>query len=324
VKDIDIDIDIVRLQPSQAESVLACFRKVYGDSYANETFYDVDALRFAMTEERIRCVGAISGGSVIAHMAMTVHDTSAVYPELGNTVVSPAARGEGLAWRVGSALTDWCLELGFTGYLHYPTTAHPIMQQQSVKAGFETGLMLGYIPGETDGQVYGSPPQLREAATVVFEPLSDKQKELAVYLPQKHAADISAFAEQCGLPRIWLEGGSVTVAEESSMALHRFRKRGLTRLQVKVAGSDFRSNLLDLVDEPAPCLQLDLNMDDPAINLAVDLAVEFGFVFSAWLPGVNESDVFRLQRVDSSQTVMLPGVVNPVATSLLTAITEQL
>ena len=73
--------------------------------------------------------------------------------ELGNTVVDPAARGGGLAWKVGAELSSWCRELGYQGFLHYPTTDHHIMQRQSVKAGFETGLMLGYIPAETHGQV---------------------------------------------------------------------------------------------------------------------------------------------------------------------------
>ena len=103
---------IERLVPENAAAVIDCFRRVYGDSYANELLYDPQGLAEAMRSGRVGCVGALSGGGeVLGHMAMTVHPDASVV-ELGNTVVDPRARGEGLAWQVGAELSAWCRELG--------------------------------------------------------------------------------------------------------------------------------------------------------------------------------------------------------------------
>ena len=140
---------IVRLSGKDAEAIGHCFRRVYGETYGNPLFYDLVALETALDSGALSSVGAWDDdGDLIAHMAMTSLD-STVVAELGNTVVDPRARGGGLAWQVGAALISWCVEKGFRGYLHYSTTDHHIMQQQSVKSGFETGVMLGYIPAET-------------------------------------------------------------------------------------------------------------------------------------------------------------------------------
>ena len=160
-------IEIERLGPSDAEGIVDCFRRVYGDSYANPVFQDAAALAALMSGESVNCVGALrSDRIVVGHMAMTLHP-GASSAELGNTVVDPQVRGEGVAWKVGAELSKWCIELGYSGFLHYPTTAHHIMQRQSVVAGFETGLMLGYIPVETDGKVTVNASELRQAATAV-------------------------------------------------------------------------------------------------------------------------------------------------------------
>ena len=106
------ETSIRRLTPNDARAIVACFERVYGHTYANEIFYDASTLRSALLDGRIGSVGAVKDGSIVAHMAMTVHSSESMYIELGNTVVDPTARGEGLAWQVGAALTDWCIELG--------------------------------------------------------------------------------------------------------------------------------------------------------------------------------------------------------------------
>ena len=147
-----VELSIQRLGAAQAQAISECFARVYGQSYANGLFYDVPVLEEEIRSGRLSSVGAVDdGGRILGHMAMVCHP-KAQFAELGNTVVDPDARGSGVAWQVGSELTRWCAEKGYTAYLHYPTTDHHIMQRQSVKGGFETGLMLGYIPAETDGR----------------------------------------------------------------------------------------------------------------------------------------------------------------------------
>ena len=101
------DIRILRLHKADAPGIVDCFKRVYGDSYANELFYDPDALSQAIAVGRVGSVGArTADGTILGHMAMTVH-ADAYVVELGNSVVDPAARGKGLAWKGGAQLSTW-------------------------------------------------------------------------------------------------------------------------------------------------------------------------------------------------------------------------
>jgi len=308
---------IRRLAPEDAGAIVDCFRRVYGESYANELFYDPARLATAMAAGRIGSVGAEAGGRLLGHMAMTVHP-GARHVELGNTAVDPDARGHGLAWQVGAELKAWCAALGYGGYLHYPTTAHHVMQRQSVLHGFETGLMLGYTPAETDGRT-GSPSDGRQAATIVYEALTEPgamQSSTACYLPEDLADLIRGLAEPTGLARRWRVPVAPT-ASRSETRLAEHPKRGLARLTVARVGADLAKRLETLQQPGRPCRHIDFRMDDRGIGAGVAQALRAGFWFSGWLPGYTSTDVLRLQQVDRATTEMTPRLVNRVAQDLL-------
>ncbi len=315
-----MQIQIMRLEPDHAQEIVDCFRRVYGDSYANETFYDAEVLGSALSTGRIGSVGAVAAdGRVLGHMAMTVHAGAPVV-ELGNTVVDPAARGEGLAWKVGAELSSWCRELGYQGFLHYPTTDHHIMQRQSVKAGFETGLMLGYIPAETHGRVGVAADRGRQAATIVYEPYT-AGAHFEGYLPEAYAELLGRQAANVGLPRTWrvAEGNRPLTGV---VEIQRFPKRGLERFVISPAGSgidgsDLEAELATFLDTDSPCLQIDFSLAESAVDDAVRLAQAAGFGFCGWLPGYRGTDVLRLQRVDPAVTDLSPALENPEAVALL-------
>ena len=63
-----------RLAAEDAAAIVDCFRRVYGDSYANELFYDQRRLPRRIGAGRLGSVGAVDAdGTVLGHMAMTVH-----------------------------------------------------------------------------------------------------------------------------------------------------------------------------------------------------------------------------------------------------------
>ena len=308
---------IRRLIPKDADAIVDCFRRVYGESYANELFYDPARLSTAMAEGRIGSVGAEAGGRLLGHMAMTVHP-GARHVELGNTVVDPGARGHGLAWQVGAELKAWCVALGYRGYLHYPTTAHHVMQRQSVRNGFETGLMLGYIPTQTDGHT-GVRDGGRQAATIVYEALAEPgamQASQSCYLPEDAADLVRDLARPTGLGRRWRVPVQPT-AGRSQTHLTEHRKRGLARLTVARVGADLADRLQAFQQIGQPCRQIDFRMDDRGIGAGVAQARGAGFWFCGWLPGYASTDVLRLQQVDRAATEMAPNLVNPVAQGLL-------
>lgn len=314
-------LTIRRLEPGDAPRVVDCFRRVYGNSYANELFYQPDRLAEAMQDGRIGSVGAVSsGGVVLGHMALTRHPEARTV-ELGNTVVDPDARGQGLAWRIGDAPTRWSLELGYRGYLHYPTTDHQVMQRQSVKAGFEVGLMLGYIPVETDAGMPGHHHRGRLAATIVYQALGHPDPEPAqtLYLPRYGAELVQAFARDTGLARDWRQSEPAAAAT-SVVTTARFEKRGLLRTRVTRAGRDLPDQLAAALESETsvwPCRQVDFVMSDPGIDSGVEAARRLGYRFCGWLPGFVDGDVLRLQQVTADSTDLNPDLVNPTARALL-------
>jgi GNAT superfamily N-acetyltransferase len=308
-------VKISRLGPDSAAAVVDCFRRVYGDSYANGLFYDVEGLTGALRSGVVGSVGAVrEDGVVLGHMAMTVHEGASVV-ELGNTVVDPAARGEGLAWKVGAELSTWCRELGYQGFLHYPTTDHHIMQRRSVKAGFETGLMLGYIPAETHGKVRDRPSGLRQAATIVYEPYVPGAG-FEGYAPVDCLDILTELAAQTGLQRRF-RASEAPIEAAGSVEFRTFAKRGLHRLEVIRVGDSFIEALSRLRRSEYPCLQIDLPLADPAVGAAARLARREGFRFCGWMPGYRAGDVLRLQRLDEAVTDLAPALENPGARRFL-------
>ncbi len=312
------EIRSVRLGPDDAPAIVDCIRRVYGETYANETFYDAAELAGRMRTGELCCVGAVRpDGRVVGHMAMS-RRAGATSAELGNSAIDPDARGRGLIWKLGAELVAWSIEHGDEAFLDYPTTAHHIMQRQSVQSGWETGLMLGYIPESTDGKVGPRECRQREAATIVYHPYPGRGRRRAdQVLPEYASGRILEFAEAAGVDRSWRHGKPPAESSPSSVRLRRFARRGLLRMSVLRVGGDIRRGVDALDAEPYPCLQIDLAMSDPGIDAAVGAALDAGYWFCGWLPGFERADVLRLQRVDRSRTNLEPLLVNPVARSLL-------
>ena len=174
-------VDIRQLRTEDAQSLHQCFVRCYGESYANDLFYDVDALASAIAQKQLLSVVALHNGEVVGHTGLSIKHAGAVGAEAGNTVVDPAMRGQGLLGKLGGALRDLTVAEGYVGYVHYPTTAHDIMQKAATSGtGRETGLMLDYVPADVD-YVDIDAPEGRIAATVVYQPLTGQQPLAAPY-----------------------------------------------------------------------------------------------------------------------------------------------
>jgi hypothetical protein len=316
-----VQYTIQRLTAGHANAIVHCFQRVYGNTYAEGLFYDSAQLKTRLTDGSLRSVGAVTAsGQVIGHMAMTIIDPDQP-PELGNTVVDPDMRGSGLAWQVGAELTHWCAELCYPGFIHYPTAAHHIMQRQSVKSGFEVGLMLGYIPAETDGKVSANRNATREAATIVYEPLNSQAETespaITSYLPAYGADFIAQACSDIGLQRDWLSTGTPDLSPHSETQNNFYPRRSLNRMTVSVIGADVDTAIKAFHKNSAACYQLDLPMNSPGIDFAVNAALQAGYFFCGWLPGHINGDVLRLQKVDRQQTNFVPALENPFAQALL-------
>ncbi len=314
---------IRRLGPQDAEAIVHGFTKVYGYSYANEIFNDPIRLSSALASGTVSSVGAMDGkNQLIAHMAMT-HRVDAIHVELGNTIVTPQARGTGLAWKVGDALTSWAEELGYSGYLHYPTTDHKIMQRRSVLAGHETGLMLGYIPNETNDKGREILQPLRGATTIVYEALTKESNTLKLFLPERYDELIRDLAAPTNLSRRW-ERQLSNLPPESDAQIELFKKRSLARLTVEKVGQNLGAHVSALICQAVVCHQVDFFMSDSGIGQGVELSKANGAIFCGWLPGLQTADILRMQWIDLQSANLELALANPVAQRIFTMIQKEL
>jgi GNAT superfamily N-acetyltransferase len=315
----DASVRIRSLRPEDAAALSACFERCYGRTYATPTFYDVEGLRAMIAARELRSVIATVGDRVIGHTALTVRHPRARAVEAGNTVVDPDYRGGGLLGRLGGALADLCRQAGYVGYVHYPTTAHAIMQARSVAGGgVETGVMLSYIPADTDYHGVARPSG-RLAATVVYQPLA-RAPHRVIRIPRAYPW-LSGLYTRLGLDRTFrphagaLRGASRLIARSNE-------RRGLLHVDCVTAGADLAAEIERLRTRAgAAVMHVDLDLGALGASAAVDALRGVGFYYCGLLPEFGDSDVLRLQWLAQrgSDAVEL---ANPGARDLLARIRQ--
>jgi serine/threonine-protein kinase RsbW len=280
-------------------------------------------------------------GQVVGHTGLTVRAPSgsgsiehqARAAVAGNTVVDPALRGQGILGQMGAALRDLCISEGFIGYVHFPTTAHTIIQKRSVEsggsgnAGIETGLQLAYIPETTADyrgvQDLAATRRGRLAVTVVYQPFEEAPLR-KVYLPERYAERLTELFEAAKLKR-QRRHGRYNPAASSRLELDFDERRSLLHIQVEESGGDLGEQLDALLDsyppgEAAPAIMhADLFLDNPDIGRAVKALSSRGFFYCGLLPEVAHTDVLRMQRLHS-----LPPGTDPFDVLLLNPGTQRL
>ncbi|MCZ6503481.1 MAG: hypothetical protein O6945_13315 [Gammaproteobacteria bacterium] len=320
------------LEPDDASGLVECFRLCYGETYANETFYDAGLITSMIESGELRSVIAELDNRIVGHTGLTVRSASSLAAEAGNTVVAPDMRGQGLLGKLGTALRQRTLDEGLVGYIHYPTTAHDIMQKGATAGtGRETGIMLAYIPAETnyvdfdkqdlDKKDFEKAGRL--AATIVYQPVAESP-ERSVYLPGRYIQPIRSLAQALNLQRKFYEPGIPAFAESLFKRQENIR-RGLSNITINQIGVDLPEKAADFVgDGSTAVIHVDLNMDDPGIDYAVETLVTNGFIYSGWLPEFHQSDVLRMQMlVNPEEDNYQPNLVTEQARSLLTLMIEE-
>lgn len=309
------------MTPADAPGLAALIGRCYGDAYPKRVMYRPAELAEMIRTGAYDGVVAVAGDAIVGHIGFSWPAPGASVVEAGTTVVDPRARGQGLMGRLGLALAGALIEEGASGFVHFPTTAHAVMQRASLSAGGrETGLMLAYLPAETRDLALDAEPDGRLAVTVVYQPVAPAPAQ-AVHLPARHRELVLGLARELGLERR-AAGGARAPAGASRLERVTDSARGLERVTVERIGAD----LADLAGAAtAPLVHVDLPMNDPGIDGAVEALRRASFAFAAWLPGWAGHDVLRLQRVASPTAAELaPAVVSPEAEALLRVIRAEL
>ena len=319
------DITIRTIEPADAARLSACIRGCYGASYPKRVMYDPAAMA-EQVRARVYCgVVAAAGGEIVGHIGYNRPNPAATVVEAGTTVVDARHRGAGLMGRLASVLRESIIADDASGFVHYPTTAHTVMQKASLQSGgCEIGVMLAYLPPEARDLTIGGSGEDRLAVTVVYEPLVEAPAR-EIFLPARYHDLIGNFAAHLQLRRTF---SCIRTEPAGKTNLRRTTEMNgnLERLTARTIGCDFADVVLSAADNSgASLIHVDLAMNQPEIEHAVEAALAAGFAFSAWLPGWNESDVLRLQLVKNPTLNELhPSLYSPAANSIVALIRSEL
>ena len=314
-------MELRALSPDDAPALRRCFRRCYGDTYPAAEFYDLEKLRRRLQDGTLRSVAAVAGsGEVVGHTALSVRHPHAFVAEAGNTVVDPAYRGRGLLRELGLMLAERCRADGFNGFVHYPTTAHEVMQKASVKGGgIETGVMLGYVPATADYRgMDDKRPVGRLAATVVYQairPLPNRD----VVLVERYSGILKELYAALGAEPVFDTRRRPPRGQFSIRTAHSAGE-GIVRHTVAMIGADLGDLIVatSRTHGTLPVTLVDLPLGDPGIDHAVNALTRSGFFYCGLLPGFGAGDVLRLQRLDENASdIARPVLANPGAQRLL-------
>jgi len=286
--------------------------------------YDVGELAESIRSGDYRGVVAVADGAVAGHIGYSWPTTGATVVEAGTTVVDPDWRGRGLMKELALALVEALVSDGAVGFIHFPTTAHQVMQRASLSTGGrETGILLAYLPPGTDDPDAEQPEAERLAVTVVYQPVVEATAQ-SVYLPVRFEAEILAMAAQLGLER-QVAGPGETPGGESHLEASLDAPRGLERFTVGRVGEDIGTRVEAAIEgSPAGLFHVDLPLNDPGIDHAVEQLASRHFAFGAWLPGWAGHDVLRLQRIEEpSAAELAPNLLSAEAIALMDSIRSQ-
>ena len=316
---------IRRIEPSDAAGLSACIRRCYGDSYPKRVMYEPVALAEQIRSRVYNGVVATAGAEIVGHIGYNRPNQAATVVEAGTTVVDARCRGAGLMGRLASVLRENIIADDASGFVHYPTTAHTVMQKASLQSGgFETGVMLAYLPSEARDLTIGGSGEDRLAVTVVYQPLVEASAR-EIFLPHRYHDHIANVAKSLQLRRTFTHPQTEPTGK-TNMRRTAEMSGNLERLTVEHIGNDFADVVVSATaNSDASLIHVDLTMNQPEIGHAVEAALAAGFAFSAWLPGWNESDVLRLQLLKyPTANELYPILYSPPANDIVALIRSDL
>jgi GNAT superfamily N-acetyltransferase len=315
-------IEIRPLTAADADSLAACFRRCYGDSYVPAFFYDPAEVRSRLADRRLESLVALaSTGEIVGHMALMRPHASASTVELGSAIVDSRYRRHGLLAQLGAGLVELARAAGAVGYHHYQTTAHAIIQRTAAQAGgAETGIMLAYIPAATEYRDLVSPsPAGRLAAVTVYQALGVAPVR-NVALPRRYGALLREIYNAAGIERHEITSNLDSVSSSANVTSDFDAQRSLLRIHVEHIGSDLGAQVDAIEREhPSDITHVDLVLSDRSVSREVEDLHARGFFFCALLPDYAATDVLRLQRLRTGSWTR-PDLVNTRARAILEAI----
>jgi len=294
---------IDRVAKEDAEDIAKLIYRSYGYSYVKEDVYFPKQNRLAI--ERGKKFGVLARtdkGRPVGYLVVIKSGDSMV-GEVGEAVVSPAHRRKGLMTRMLKELISISQKRGLRGLYGLALTTHEISQKANQAFGFTSvALPVAVTKGSRDRAARADHPQ-PISLLVDFLPLT-KTWNRPLYLPAKYESILNRLYEQFDTvpASVPPEGHGFSDEGKTDMELKFTYRNNTAFLTVKRLGSTFRisakSMLRSLNEVNLNAIFIDLPLQEPSIDEAVEFLNSNGFIFSGLMPMAHQQqDYFRMQKI---------------------------
>ncbi len=302
----EIEIRLLRADESQILTDLAT--EVYGASYIADWVYDpAEIARRIDAGSLISTIGLLPDGTVAGHTALMREEPDSPVLHSGVSFVTNAARDNHLFTALGQHAVLWAKDQGVLGIFAEAVTAHPYVQKAATNLGFyETGFLLGWIPGTVKDTAAHSMDNRRQSAAVLYLKTNDGP-DRPIYAPARHRNIIKDIVTATGLRGRVVSADTLLesqIVESTVIVITEMDKSNISIITAQKPGRDLRDVVLRTRDELVfnqgrEAVYLDLPLNDPATEIILDAHLaELGFAFAGLFPNQHvDGDVLRLQSL---------------------------
>jgi hypothetical protein len=314
-----------RFRRDDAPGVIACVRRIYGDSYIHPDLYHPDRLvRLNATGELVSLIALDAAETVVGHYGLERPDLGPVAEE-GEAMVLPEHRHHHLMEALRALLEEEAHRLDLTGLFGRAVTNHVFSQIVQERYGLRPcGISLGASPRTMHNMAEALPQRM--SLLLAFKYLRPPARVVA-HAPPEHQAICARIYEQLGLRAEFAEPAAPKGAGQ--VAVHFLPEKQQALIRVGRAGADtaeqIRRARRDLGNDPAvEVVFLELPLAQAGTPGLCRAAQEEGFFFSGLGPCfAADGDVLRLQWLKVDLDVALLQIETPFGSELLAYVARE-
>jgi hypothetical protein len=316
-----------RLRPEDAEGVVDCVRRVYGDSYIihTELYHPEEIVALNDAGRLVSVVALTDGGEIVGHYALERPNQDSRIAESGEAMVLPEHQHHHLLEKMRVLLEAEAARLGLIGIFGRTVTNHLFSQKMVERFGERPcGVSLGRTP-RTFRNMREALPQ-RMSIVFYFKYLGPAAA-VSVHVPPRHHEICRQIYEQF---QVQLEPrASQDVPASGQLAVDHHADLQRANILVRRVGKDTVEQVRTAQRElrrahEVEVVYLELPLTEPGTPDICEALEPEGFFFSGVAPlYFPEGDVLRLQFLSVDLDTRLLQIENPFARFLLAYVEQE-
>ncbi len=316
-----------RLRAEDAEGVVDCVRRVYGDSYIihTELYHPEEIVALNEAGRLVSVVALDTSDEIVGHYALERPDPSFRVAESGEAMVLPQHQHHHLLEKMRLLLEEEAGRLGLTGIFGRTVTNHLFSQKMVERFGERP---CGVSLGRTPRTFRNMREALSQRMSVVFYfKYLGTVDAVRIHVPSRHREMCRQIYEQFQV-RLDL-ATSQSVPESGDFVVDNHAELKRANILVRRVGKDTVQQVRTVHRElcrgqQVEVVYLELPLTEPGTPEACQALESEGFFFSGVAPlYFPEGDVLRLQFLNVDLDTSVLQIESPFARSLLAYVDQE-